>query len=174
VKGFFKVLNAIIGIGLTSNEIHVYIVLANWGNNGRVVRKSYKQIAERCGLSKPTVVNAIEILSAGALISKTVRKAGKKSNYVNKYKVHEEINQDISKLRIEQERVRQREEKRYLVRLEKKGRLIEESVQAQEGVTKKKASRLEAIEVGREIEAEQRKAKEANKWAPVGGAINGI
>lgn len=174
MKGYFKVLNAAVGIGLTAYEMHVYIFLSSRGNNGKPVYASYNEISSACGISKKPVVRAIDILCAAGLISKTVRKADKKSNHVNKYKVYEEINQDIAKLRIGQERARQKGEKRDLDRLEKKGRLIEESVQAQEGVTKKKASRLEAIEVGREIEAEQRKTKEANKWAPVGGAINGI
>ena len=70
---FFQAPNDIFEIGLTANELIIYLYLARCGNNSKAF-PSYKTIGEKTGTSRPTAMRVIKKLEEIGLLYKESRK----------------------------------------------------------------------------------------------------
>ena len=98
---YFQVANDIFEIGLSNNEILVYIYLARCSNNSTAF-PSYKTIGEKTGISRDTAIRVMKKLENKNLIYKETRKFIKETD--DKQKVFNKSNvyyleHDLSKFK---------------------------------------------------------------------------
>lgn len=70
---YFQAPNDIFEIGLTANELIIYLYLARCGNNSKAF-PSYKTIGEKTGTSRPTAMRVVKKLEEIGLLYKESRK----------------------------------------------------------------------------------------------------
>jgi len=75
-SNWFKCPNIVFDLGLKPKEMVVYMYIMRCENNGSTAYPSYSTIAEKCGISRRSAVNAINELEEKGLLVKTVRRNG--------------------------------------------------------------------------------------------------
>lgn len=88
---YFQTPNAIFDLDVTATEKLVLIYFYRCGNQGSRIYPSYKTIAEKCGISRRTVISTIKKLEAKNLIEVSRRRKNNKDNYSNLFKLPSEI-----------------------------------------------------------------------------------
>lgn len=73
---WFKCPNEVFELGLSPKEMVVYLYIIRCENNSSAAYPSYATIAEKCGISRRSAVNAINDLEEKGLLVKTVRRKG--------------------------------------------------------------------------------------------------
>lgn len=82
---YFQTPNSIFEAGLNEHELVTYVYLARCGNHGGQAFPSYKDIADKCGISRSTAIRSVKSLEEKGLLSKQVRRNGACSNQSNIY-----------------------------------------------------------------------------------------
>ena len=75
-------------INITTNSLAVYIYLCRCSNQGSEAYPSYRDIAKKCRMTRPTAVKAVNELEAEGLVTVTRRRKTNKDNYSNIYTVN--------------------------------------------------------------------------------------
>jgi predicted transcriptional regulator len=68
---FFQAPNNIFDLNLTPQDLAVYFYLCRCGNHGGTAFLSYATIAQKCGMSKSTVIRTVKKLLERKLLTKT-------------------------------------------------------------------------------------------------------
>ncbi len=89
---YFQVPNNIFCQGLKTSELAVYFYLARCGNHGGQAFPSYIDIAQKCGMTKPTAIATVKKLEEKGIIVKQKRYSKKRGEFLsNIYVVRHEF-----------------------------------------------------------------------------------
>lgn len=94
---YFQIPNEIFEIGLSTQEIAVYVYLARCSNQGSKAFPSYNTIASKTGMSKSSALRTVEKLISKKLIRKIKRKKPDGvENYSNIYIVEHDLRGSVT------------------------------------------------------------------------------
>ncbi len=94
---YFQIPNAVFDVGMDKHELLVYFYLARCGNRGTRAFPSYQTIAKKCGVSRRTVINAVNRLKQKGIIHIQHRyNVDRKQYYSNVYIVEHKLHYDES------------------------------------------------------------------------------